>query len=190
MRLRGCRPQYLARPGCPDRYSRHQAAGLLGISTITLNRWMKSKKIRNFYQTADGKYWIPRSEIIRLARIGFADTKLKLARVISASQPKGRLIAVTHDAKVRGWIARHQPLYASSLFALGQMLSVEAAWCVLIDWETVGSDWARDFVQRLGAVPDRPYLVGILPADMEEKSSRWDSLVGRSSTAIIEAINR
>lgn len=174
-RIAGRRPkEWLARPGLPTRYTVRAAARLLGLSPRTITKLIKAKTIRARRQ---GTWMIPRSEIIRFARLTCSDRPIRLARILETGP--GRLIVVSEDAAFRRALARWEPLYASSLFDLGTMLCTVPSWGVVLDLETTGSGWAVDAANRINAVPDRPYLFAVAPQDVRIDTRHWTGVIER-----------
>lgn len=175
VKLRQRPAEFLARPGLPTSYSIRGASMLLGLDQTTILNACRSQALRaNRRRHA---WWIPRSEIIRFARELFADRPVRLARVLSVSQTS--VVALTIDPTLRRYLASHRPKYAVSPFDLALILTVRPSSIVVIDWETAGSQCARDIAARIFLCPDRPKLVGILPEYVDEKSKHWDALVKR-----------
>lgn len=184
--------RFIARPGVPTHYSATEASRLLGFT----NRTSVYKLIKAGHVSAgknpiqmkvrSGRRWcIPRSELIRLARGLFKDRTLALQRVISKTQPKGALFVVTADPKLRSALYKYQPKYVSSLFGLGQVMAVDAAWAVLVDWSDVGRDAAFDMAERMNSIPDRPYLIGVTSEDSTRHApgKLWDIVIPRPFNA-------
>lgn len=172
------RTEYLARPGTPLRYSLESAARLLGISHITLRQAISDGRIASRRASGHGRtrHWIARSELARYARLLYADRPVRLARILAA--PFG-VVALSTDRALRRTLAPYKPRFASSPYGLAQILMVHVANTVVVDWETAGSEAARDIAERIGSCPDRPYLIGILPEFIEGKPKYWDCVFRR-----------
>lgn len=181
--------RFIARPGVPTHYSATEAAKLLGFGSrdavwrlINYGHINAGRHPIVLPGVRSGRRWcIPRSEIIRLARTLFKDRTLKLRQVISDSQPRGSLFVVTQDAKLRQTLAKFQPKYVSSLFGLGGVLAVDAAWAVIVDFADVGRMAAQDMAERISTVADRPYLIGVLAEDSARvpPGEPWDLVIPR-----------
>lgn len=175
--------EYLARPGCPAYYSAYRTARVLDVSEDHVRRLIHRKKIRCGRRSGTTNrrgYMIPRSEVLRLAREINADRPIKLARILCNSQPEGRILVVTADRALRTFLSPYRPLYCSSLFALGQMLYVHAAWAVVVDMDVNGSSASREAAERIASCPDRPFLIGILPEHIKYlMTPPWDAIVDR-----------
>lgn len=164
----------LARPGLPTRYSPREVARLFGISPATVLRCLLDGEIRGL---PDGRrWWIPRSEVVRTARLWYADRPVRLARILA--QPRG-VLALTDDPAVRRAISRFHPQHADTPFALGQLLTVVPCGVLVVDWQTTGSATARDIAHRVRLCVDRPALVGILPEDIGRQERGWETLLPR-----------
>lgn len=171
--------ELLARPGTETHYTVVAAARLLRVNKFVIldgieAGWIRAKR----YPTKSARRWsVPRSEIIKLAREIYADRPIRLARILAG--PKARLLVLSNDRRLRETLKSHNPVYAGSVFSLGQMTSVIPSNTIVIDWETSGSGAAKDIADRLSAFPDRPKLVGILPLDETEKTRGWDLIIPR-----------
>lgn len=177
MRLQTKPALYLARPGLPSHYRLHQVARLLGVRAGTLHRDIRNGHLEATHMEGSRPWWIARSEVIRYARQRYSDRPARLASILS--QGIHSVIALTQDPEVRQHLGKYSPRYASSPFALGQMLAVYPAAVLVIDWEASGSGWAKDIADRLGSCPDRPWLVGLLPADVTMSPRGWDAVLTR-----------
>lgn len=184
----------VARPGVPLSYSAAEASKLLGFThRSSILKMLKKGLIHGGKQpitmkVRSGRRWcIPRSEIIRLARTLNKDRPIALARIISASQPKGALFVVSDNPSVRSCLGTLEARFVSSLFGLGGMLAIDASWCVIIDWATVGRFAAYDVAERLQTLSDRPFLIGLSAEDStyDPPKGLWDSFIKRPFRPIV-----
>lgn len=154
---------------------------MLGLDPHTVLELIRTKKLRA--AKPNGTWSIPRSELVRYARIRWADRPVALARALDRHPKSGHILAVTEDRGVRELLARHRPLYISSLFGLAQSMMITPSWMVIVDWDAVGSDNAADVVERVSLIPDRPLMVGVMTEHStpprRTKAAKWDNLIPR-----------
>ncbi len=175
------RQESLARPGYPTHYSMSQASHLLGLSPRTIVKMLENGDVigeRSRVVRRRHRVWeIPRSEVCRIAQSMTKDRTMALARVMAG--PKGRLLAMCRDMKVRKVLAAFNPRYYSSPFDLGMAVCHQPATVLVIDWEAWGSDLAKMIAEKVSMHSDRPALIGILPEDVSERSRLFDHLLER-----------
>lgn len=186
-------PYAMIRAGVQPYFNAVQAAAMLGVKRHTVVAWIHRGLIAAVKDPAErgrrygrGKsaYWrIHREALLKFIK-AHGDWDIGLYRIVL--QPEaGRLMLVSKRPALRAALAELDPLQVGSLFALGGLLTLVPAWCVVIDFAMVGREWAYDAAERMARSGDHPYLVGIAGEDDRERGRRrkglWDVLLQEPS---------